>query len=468
MLSIIGFAVIASVATLLILGRVSPIVGLTLIPLLGAFAAGFSPAEITEFFESGLGSVLDVAVMLIFAILFFGVLNDVHLFNPLINFMLRVSRGNIVGICVGTVLLAAVCHLDGSGATTFLICIPALLPLYKRLEMSPYLLMLLISTSIGIMNMLPWGGPVGRAAAVIGLSPIELWHGLIPVQAIGLVLLVGMAAILGLRERRRIAARRNTPHMSGVGGRGVDGTEQPPTPSGSGDATDGPADGPAGSAGSTDSSNTPGPDLDASPRRPLANYLLLAVTVGVLLTDMLPAGLVFMVALSLALLINTSSVAEQMERVRKHAPNALGTGGIILAAGAFLGILEESGMLDSLAGNMIAFLPEILVEQLHLVIGFLGMPLELVLSTDAYYFALLPLVDNIAVQQGVESTTVAYSLIIGNIIGTYISPFNASVWLAVGMAGVDLGKHIRYSFFWMWGFTLALFAASVAIGVIAI
>lgn len=467
MLSIIGFAVIASVATLLILGRVSPIVGLTLIPLLGAFAAGFSPAEITGFFESGLGSVIDVAVMLIFAILFFGVLNDVHLFNPLINFMLRVSRGNIVGVSVGTVLLAAVCHLDGSGATTFLICLPALLPLYKRLEMSPYLLMLLVSTSIGIMNMLPWGGPVGRASAVIGLSPIELWQGLVPVQIIGLVLLTGMAVVLGMRERRRIAKRKGAREPAGVGAGGGNGAAARAAEGSAGGATDGPADGSAG--GSTDSApDGSAPALDERPHRPLANYLLVLATVAVLVSDVLAAGLAFMVALSLALMINCPNVSEQMERVRKHSPNALGTGGIILAAGSFLGILEESGMLDALAGNMVSFLPDVLVTHLHLLIGFLGMPLELVLSTDAYYFALLPLVDNIAVGQGVESTTVAYSMIIGNIIGTYISPFNASVWLAVGMAGVDLGKHIRYSFMWMWGFTLALFAASVGIGVIAV
>ncbi|WP_017609573.1 CitMHS family transporter [Nocardiopsis xinjiangensis] len=462
MLSIIGFAVIASVATLLILGRVSPIVGLTLIPLLGAFAAGFTPAEITGFFESGLGSVMDVAVMLVFAILFFGVLNDAHLFNPLINFMLRVSRGNIVGVCVGTVLLAAMCHLDGSGATTFLICLPALLPLYKRLEMSPYLLMLLASTSIGIMNMLPWGGPVGRAAAVIGLDPVELWHGLIPVQIIGLVLLVGMASVLGVRERRRIAKRRAGHQMAGVGAGGngsVDGAAEGSVEGATGEPASSSAD------GATEDS---APALHERPHRPLANYLLMLATVAVLVSGVLPSGLVFMVALSLALMINCPSVSAQMERVRKHSPNALGTGGIILAAGSFLGILEESGMLDALAGNMVSFLPDVLVTHLHLFIGFLGMPLELVLSTDAYYFALLPLVDNIAAGQGVESTTVAYSMIIGNIIGTYISPFNASVWLAVGLAGVDLGKHIRYSFMWMWGFTLALFAASVGIGVIAL
>src|SRR5699024_2756402 len=116
-----------------------------------------------DFFDSGLESVLDVAVMLVFAILFFGIMNDIRLFNPLITFMVRVSRGNVIGVAVVTVLIGVVCHLDGSGATSYLIAIPALLPLYKRLDMSPYLLMLLLSTSMAILNMLPWGGPVGRS-----------------------------------------------------------------------------------------------------------------------------------------------------------------------------------------------------------------------------------------------------------------------------------------------------------------
>jgi citrate-Mg2+:H+ or citrate-Ca2+:H+ symporter, CitMHS family len=210
MLSIIGLLVIASIATLLITGRIAPIVGLTLIPVAGALAAGFSYDEIGGFFESGLGSVMNVVVMLIFAILFFGVMNDLGLFTPLINFTIRLTRGNVVAVCVGTVIIAAVCHLDGSGPTTFLICIPALLPLYRRLGMSPYLLMLLAAASTGVLNMLPWAGPIGRAAAVLDTSPTELWRPLIPVQGIGLVLLIGMAVLLGLREKRRIAARQGS------------------------------------------------------------------------------------------------------------------------------------------------------------------------------------------------------------------------------------------------------------------
>ncbi|WP_258932893.1 SLC13 family permease [Nesterenkonia pannonica] len=117
-----------------------------------------------------------------------------------------------MAVSVGTVLLAAVCHLDGAGASTFLITIPALLPLYQRLGMSRYLLLLLVGTSMGILNMLPWGGPVGRSAAALDLDPVTIWRDLIPVQIISLVLLVGMAVILGYRERpASLLTRRSSP-----------------------------------------------------------------------------------------------------------------------------------------------------------------------------------------------------------------------------------------------------------------
>ncbi|NHD15694.1 MULTISPECIES: citrate:proton symporter [unclassified Actinopolyspora] len=460
MLSIIGFAIIASIATLLILGRIAPVVGMTVIPTIGAFLAGFSPSDIGGFFDSGLESVLDVAVMLVFAILFFGIMNDVRLFNPLINVMVRVSRGNVVGVAVVTVLIGVVCHLDGSGATSYLIAIPALLPLYKRLGMSPYLLMLLLSTSMAILNMLPWGGPVGRAAASTGHDPVALWHGLIPLQAVGVVLLMGMGALLGLREQRRIARRTPGQVLAMAGSGSADG------PTGSGAPTSGSADVAGGTAEPEEGAGEP--EKLHGPYRPWFNGPLVLAVLGLLVADVLPSGMVFMLGLSAALVVNYPKVSDQMERIRAHGGGALGTGAIILAAGCFLGILTESGMLRSLASDMIAVLPDAVVPYLHLIVGVLGMPFELVLSTDAHYFALLPLVHDVSTQLGIGSVTVVYTVLIGNVIGTYISPFNASLWLGIGLAGVDMGKHIRYSFLPMWAFSLVMLLAAVLLGVITL
>ncbi|GGE59092.1 CitMHS family transporter [Nesterenkonia cremea] len=445
MLSLIGLAVIACMTTLLILGRISPVVGLTLIPIVGALIAGFTPGEISDFFETGLSSVMDVAVMLIFAIIFFGIMNDVGLFNPLITLTVRLTRGNIVAVAVGTVLLAAVCHLDGAGASTFLITIPALLPLYQRLGMSPYLLLLLVCTSMGILNMLPWGGPVGRSAAALDLDPVGIWRDLIPVQAISMVMLVGMAVLLGIREKHRVERRQAALVAAGEAGDHHAGAS---------------SENGAGWASGTEEPAT------ASRAKMWVNAALVFVVMGLLVAEVVPPALCFLIALCAALMINYPKVSDQMERIRAHGGAALGTGAIIFAAACFLGIMQESGMLESLASDSVGLLPESAVPYLHLIVGILGLPLELVLSTDAHYFALLPLVESIATEAGVGTLAVTYTVIVGNVIGTYISPFNASLWLGLGLAGADIGKHIRYSFFPMWIFSVAVLLVSLAVGAI--
>ncbi|WP_134699280.1 CitMHS family transporter [Ammoniphilus sp. YIM 78166] len=441
MLSIIGLATILVIVLLLLTNRITPIIALVLVPIGGALLAGFGVTEIGEFFNDGISKVINVVIMFIFAILFFGVMQDAGLFDPIINKMIAISRGNVIAVAAGTVIIAAIAHLDGSGASTFLITIPALLPLYKRLNMSPYLLLLLVGTSASIMNMVPWAGPLGRTASVLGVDPTELWRPLIPLQVIGLVLLVGMAIILGLREKRRIARSTELNSVSLE-------------------------------AAATLETVASSPQLDtredvlARPKLLWVNLLITLTLIGMLVWGIIPAGFLFMIALSIALPINYPSVKMQMERIKAHAPNALLMASIILAAGSFLGILNGTGMLKALATDLVDILPAMIVPYLHIVIGVFGVPFELILNTDAYYFALLPVVEQIVTSYGVDSFSAAYAMIIGNIIGTFISPFAPALWLALGLAGLEMGRHIRYSFLWVWGFSLVLLVVAIIIGII--
>lgn len=431
MLSIIGLIAILTIIILLISNRVTPIVALVLVPIVAAVVAGFGAEEIGEFFKTGLGSVMNVVVMFIFAILYFGVMQDVGLFNPLINFMIKISRGNIIAVAVATVVIAAVAHLDGSGASTFLITIPALLPLYKRLRMSPYLLLLLVGMSASIMNMVPWAGPLGRAGSVIDMDPTSLWRPLIPVQLTGLAMLIVLAVLLALREKRRIA---KLPPLA----------EEPVE---------------------VEEASVLASEL-ARPKLLWVNALLTIGMIAMLVKGIVPAGFVFMVGLSIALPLNFRGVDNQMARVKAHAPSALMMASIILAAGSFLGILNGTGMLDALATDLVKILPVAVVPFLHIIIGIFGVPFDLALSTDAYYFALLPIVEQIVTGFGVSSVSAVNALVIGNIIGTFVSPFSPALWLALGLAGLEMGKHIRYSFFIMWMFSIALVLFAVLIGVI--
>ncbi|UCJ16832.1 citrate:proton symporter [Pseudomonas sp. MM211] len=436
MLTLIGLLTIVCLVALLLSGRMSPVLPLIVVPLIGAFCAGFGPEEISGFFNDGIGRVISIATMFIFAITFFGVMQDTGLFRPIISFMVKLTRGNVIAVAVATAIIGMLAHLDGAGATTFLLTIPALLPLYKQLRMSPYLMLMLLAIGAGILNMVPWAGPLGRSAAVTGIEVTELWRPLIAVQGVGVVLLIAMAALLGWREQRRIVKTGGTVSADGELG---------------------------------DSRNSLEDISDEEralerPGRMWVNAGLFFCVLVSLFTGVLPAGYVFMIGLSLALLINYPNGKLQMQRIAVHSPAALSMGMIILAAGSMLGILAGTGMLTSIAQDLVTVLPAGMVGQLHIILGFFGLPMEFLLSTDAYYFGLLPVVLEVVESHGVEPASVVYALMIGNIIGTFISPFSPALWLALGLARLEMGQHIRYSFWWMWIFSLLLLGVAWVLG----
>ncbi|WP_040983259.1 CitMHS family transporter [Oceanobacillus jeddahense] len=445
MLSLIGFLTILTIVILLIRGKVQPIIAMVLIPILGAFIAGFGLGEIGDFFNEGIDTVIDVAIMFIFAILFFGVMSDAGLFDPLINKMVALSRGNVIAVSVATVFIAAVAQLDGSGASTFLITIPAMLPLYKRLNMNPYLLLLLIAGSAAIMNMVPWGGPLGRSASVLDVDITELWYPLIPVQIIGMVLMIGIAIFLGFREKQKIERRFGKVEAAAA----LENT-----------AEDIDAD------STYDEKSSFNKNPNARPKLLWLNTIIAIGVIVLLVIGIIPAGLAFMIGLGFALPINYPKMEDQTERIKAHASSALTMATIILAAGTFLGILTGTGMMDAIAEDGVSIMPEAVGPYLHLIIGFLGVPLDLLTSTDAYYFGVLPVVEQIASGFGVESVSTAYAMIIGNIVGTFVSPLAPAVWLALGLSGLEMGRHIKYSLPWLWGLSIVLVIIAVFLGVI--
>lgn len=434
MLTIIGLIIILTIVAILMLGKTNPIIAMSIIPVLGAFIAGYSVSEISLFIDYGLRKVSSVATMFLFAIVFFSIMKDLNVFSPLIRLMISLTKGNVVIVTMVTALTAAIVHLDGSGAATFLIIIPAFLPLYIRLGINPYLMMLIMCMSMGVMNMVPWGGPLGRASAVTGISASELWQPLIPVQAIGVSASVVIAGLLGYREKIKIERKKSS--INGV--RKDDDLKE----------------------ANTDKFNTP----ESKPKNLLFNFILINTSIIILAFGLLSAAYTFMLALSLALLVNYPSPKEQVKAMKQHAPQAINMVAIIFSAGVFLGIMDKGGMLNSLATHILYIMPSNMIEYMHFFVGALGVPLDIFTSTDAYYFALLPIVKDIVGSVGIPSQNVVYAMAVGNNAGTFVSPFSPAVWLAVGLAGLDMGKHIRYSFLWIWFFSFIPLAAGYLLG----
>ena len=449
-LTMMGIIIIGSIVGLLIAKKISPVVGMILIPSIGALLLGYGIKDLVKFFNSGLESVMSVVIMFIFAIIFFGIMTDSGLFKPIVKRLILMTRGNVVIVCIVTALIGMFAQLDGAGAVTFLLSIPALLPLYKALNMNKYLLILLLAISAAIMNMVPWGGPMARVASVLKVKSVnELWYGIIPVQLIGFVLVLIFATYLGFREKKRIK-------------KAIDNGEVEPT------------------LNIDIHRLVKNYERDQDIKFPVrgralkhgwviwANVLLTIIVLVMMLANVAPPEFAFMIGVAIALVINFPNVDEQMNRLKAHAPNALMMAAVIIAAGMFLGVLEETGMLKSIALNLIKIIPDAVGQYLHIIVGFFGVPLDLLTSTDAYYFALLPIVEQTASQFGINPVSTAYSMVIGNIVGTFVSPFSPALWLAIGLAEANMGTYIKYAFFWIWGFAIVLLGIAVLIGTVTI
>lgn len=368
-LTMIGLAIIVSIVGLLIAKKISPVVGMTLIPCIGAMILGYSVGDLVKFFDKGLSQVMNVVIMFIFAIIFFGIMTDSGLFKPLVKRLILMTRGNVIIVCVMTALIGSFAQLDGAGAVTFLLSIPALLPLYKALNMNKYLLILLLALSAAIMNMVPWGGPMARVATVLKVKSVnELWYGLIPIQIIGFVLVIIFAVYLGFREKKRIKKAIEKGEVEETQDvdihRLVNIYER--------------------------EQDIKFPVKGRARNNPYIiwiNVVLTILVIVIMLANLAPPEFAFMIGTSLALIINYKSVDEQMDRLKAHAPNALMMAAVIIAAGMFLGVLNETGMLKAIATDFIKIIPDAVGPYLHIIVGIFGVPLDLLTSTDAYYFA---------------------------------------------------------------------------------
>ncbi|GEP79674.1 hypothetical protein SCA05_14670 [Staphylococcus carnosus] len=160
-LAILGFIMIIVFMVLIMSRKMSALVALIVVPVVFGLIGGFYSSLGKDILD-GLTTVAPTVIMLIFAILYFGVMIDTGLFNPIIRIIMKGVKGDPVKITIGTVALASIVALDGDGTTTFIITVAAMMPLYKKMGMNLYILSTLALLSIGVMNMTPWGGPTAR------------------------------------------------------------------------------------------------------------------------------------------------------------------------------------------------------------------------------------------------------------------------------------------------------------------
>lgn len=465
MLVILGFGMIAAFMTLIMAKRLTPVAALILVPIVFGLIAG-GGLDLGHAIIKSIRTVAPTACLLFFAIIYFGMMIDVGMFDPLIRTILRFVHNDPVRLAIGTALLTAIVSLDGDGSTTFIIVTSAFLPIYLRLGMNPWVLTCIAATANGILNTVPWGGSTARAAAALKLNPVDIFVPMAPAIAISVGALLFLAWLLGRAERTRIGhlaiqqdsgflgtGRRTSAAAASTGYVGVPGAAMALSNPGAMGAVriDTSAD-----AASVTSAASAGDDFavpissdghliqrpHARPRLTWVNALLTLAVMALLVVEVIPSPVVFLLGVSIALVINFPRVADQADQIKSHASSIVGVVGMVFAATVLTGVLSGSGMVEAMAKWLVAIIPASWGPHLAIVTGVISIPMTFFTSNDAFFFGVLPILAETASHYGISAVEMARAAIVGQPLHQS-SPLVPSFLLLAGLAKVELGEHAR-------------------------
>lgn len=428
MLALIGFILMAVLMVFLIKSWVSPPVAFIGLPLIAAIAAGFGAEEIGGFIGSGMKSMLSTAVLFVFSISYFTLMDEIGLFDPIINFLTKKAGKSRMMIVAAIILTTFVAHLDGSGATTFLIVVPAFLPIIKRLGFRKEALLAIMCGPYAVMNIVPWGGPTMRAATVAEIETGDLYSFIIP----GVVVLVILAFVNGFLVNLNEVRHGLKPESE--------------------------AEIAAEEA------------AYESEKRTWKYWFNLALTLVMLvflfLDTPLPLYSIFMIAYAIALVVNFPETKTQNKKIKELGQNAMVMTVTLFAVGIFMGVISGTGMVDAMATTIVNVLPASMAPHMHWFMALFSVPLMMILGTDAFYYALLPIIIGVVAPFGVSAQAVAATFLLTATFGTPVSPSVAAVYVGLGLADITIGVHIKYSLKFVWPMSILTLIASTLLGVI--
>lgn len=415
LLTVLSYAMIIVFMFVIMKKKMSPFTSLVLIPLIFTLVAMVSgvaeKGSIGDFVLEGISTTANTGIMLLFAILYFSIMLDAGLFDPITKKMIYFAKGDPMKVLMATAVVAAAVSLNGDGTTTTLICCSAFIPIYKKLNMKMMNLGVLIILQNTIMNLLPWGGPTARAMAVLEVDADILTY-LLPGMVLSLLYVTFFVARrMGKQERARLGITELT----------TEEIEEMTT------ITD--------------------PDTlkIRCPHNFVFNGLLTILLIAWLVASSfidaiaLPPILLFLVGTCIALMINYPILKDQSARIGANGGDAVQVVILVFAAGVFMGLFQGSGMATALANSFTAIIPEQLAGFWGLVIALISAPGTFFISNDGFYFGVLPVLAEAGRAYGFTNMEMALASLMGQAFHL-LSPLVAFIYLLLRLTGLDMGQ----------------------------
>ena len=457
-MTILAWAMIIVFLALVMTKKMQPFTALLLVPLaftlVGAFLGQYTDlvavanevdaasvtlwdqiAIIGDWVVAGVTSTSKTGIMLLFAIMYFAIMLNAGLFDPVTKAMIKFAKGDPVKVLLATAIVAACVSLNGDGTTTTLICCTAFIPLYRKLNLKMMNLGVLVILMNTIMNLLPWGGPTARVISVLqgqpGVDEQTILRALLPGMAVSIVYMLGVAYYLGLKERKRVGIQRL-------------------------------------SDADLEALTAPESEEEAALKRPGNIWINAVMTIAIIVMLVLgtfPSLFLFLVGTGLALMINYKSIKEQKARISDNAGDALQVVILVFAAGVFMGLFTNSGMSDALANSLIKLIPPQLGRFWGLITAVVSAPGTFLLSNDAFYYGVLPVFAEAGYTYGFTALEIGTASLLGQAFHL-LSPLVAFIYLLLKLTDLDMGEWQRESAKWAFGIFVIFIITAAITGVV--
>ncbi|MDD6283171.1 MAG: SLC13 family permease [Oribacterium sp.] len=431
MLAAVGFILIVIMVALIMSGKIALPPILILLPVIASLVLGYGFKDIKGFLDTGLGSVLNTAVLFSFAVIYFNVLGDAGMFDLIVGKVMQYIGNSIPLVLIMTCLLTMISHLDGSGATTMLITIPTMLPLFQKMKIKPTWLLFYVGLVSGVENMLPWTSAQARVAAATNVDAYEIWRMVLPIQIVGFVILLASCFFIGNYLKRQ--------------GCGVSDEEFAELKQGIVKEKE--------------------PVLKVSKTVMAIDIIMTIVLVLAMLFKLINTNLAFMVGLSIALILNCKSAKEQTAQIKKHGSNALNMVMMIFAIGVLVGTLKDTGMMQAMTDALLGILPKSAGRHIPMIVALFSVPLSMAVGSDTVYMVMTPIFGQMAMAYGGTMEAAVIGALIGSCIAANLCLVGPTPYLALGLAGVDMKDNLRANFLptWILGIVLALVAGVLGV-----
>ncbi len=414
LLTVLAYGMIAVFMFAIMKKKLSPFTSLVIIPLiftLIAMVAGVAEkGNIGDFILDGVTTTSKTGIMLLFAILYFSIMLDAGLFDPITKKMIHFAKGDPMKVLMATAVVAATVSLNGDGTTTTLICCSAFIPIYKKLNMNMMNLGVLVILQNTIMNLLPWGGPTARAMAVLEVDASILSY-LAPGMILALIYVTfWVAPHMGRKERARLGIT-------------------------------------VLSDAEIDEMTTVTDPETLEIRRPknfafngIVTILLIAWLVAGSFIEAiaLPPLMLFLIGTCIALMVNYPVLKDQSSRIGANGGDAVQVVILVLAAGVFMGLFQGSGMATALANSFTQVIPKQLAGFWGIVIALISAPGAFFISNDGFYFGVLPVLAEAGRSYGFTNMQMAVASLMGQAFHL-LSPLVAFIYLLLRLTGLDMG-----------------------------